>query len=439
MIPAKRLIALVFLGSLFIALTGSDRLSSLIAILYNTLIMAGLIIDYTITEKKEVFSISRAFDYKMSLGVKNPVCILVHNQGRNSYRLIIKDEPPLEHFGVEGNRQELPLLPGEKGEFIYSVIPGKRGDYNFGVINFRYRSRLGLFIRQGKTDDKEHKEIKVYPNIIDLRHQSLQAQKGFVLEKGVKPSLQKGPGIDFAGLRDYVPDDEYRRVNWPASARRGKLVTNEYQDEKSQNILLVLDSGRMMTAHVHRLSKFDLAINACLLLGYVGVTKDDKVGLMIFDNRVRLFLPPRKGKGQLQRILAGMYNIQPDVVEADFRAACHYIMEQNKKRSLVCIFTDLVDHEASKQLINYVSVLTKRHLVVCITLIDAELIHTAQRIPKNSQELYEKAVAEGVLRDRERAIALLNNLGVNVINVPAESLSVAVVNHYLALKSRGRL
>jgi len=439
MLPTIRLIILAFLGSLLIALIGTSPLSLFITISYNSLIIAGIMVDLALTPRKEIFAVSREYDYKMSLGASNPVQISVYNQIKRHYTVLIKDEPPLLHFDIEGNRQKLELFPGQNAEMIYHVVPTKRGDYSFGVINIRFQSVLGLFTYQTTIDDTEHKTLKVYPNILDIRQQSLNAHKGYILESGIKPSGHKGLGTDFEGLRDFVPDDEYRRVNWPASARRGKLVTNDYKDEKSQNILLVLDSGRMMTADIHKLSKFDLAVNASLMLGFVGVSKDDKVGLMVFDNRVRLFLPPKKGKSQLQRILASTYNIQPNVVEPDYRAACHHIMEQNKKRSLVCIFTDLIDHEASTQLIRYVSLLMKRHLVVCITLIDSEVIETANLIPANSQELYEKSVAEGVLRDRDRAIAVLQNAGVSVINVPAENLSAATVNKYLELKGKGRL
>lgn len=437
MLPTKRLILIVVLGSLLIALISKDTLSLIVSGSYNFIIILGIIADLALTPRKGVFSVSREYDYKMSLGASNPVKITLVNLSKRYCTLLIKDEPPLLHFASSGNRQKLELSARQKAEMIYHVVPAKRGDYSFGVINIRFRSRLGLFTYQIKIDDTENKSLKVYPNIQDIRHQSLNAHKGYILESGIKPSGHKGLGTDFEGLRDFVPDDEYRRVNWTASARRGKLVTNEYRDEKSQNILLVLDSGRMMTADIQSLSKFDLAVNAGLMLGYVGVSKDDKVGLMVFDNQVRLFLPPKKGKGQLQRILSSLYNIQANVVEADYRAACHYIMEQNKKRSLVCIFTDLIDHEASTRLISYVSLLTKRHLVVCITLIDSEVIRTANLIPANSQELFEKSVAEGVLRDRERAIALLQNVGVNVINVPAENLSAATVNKYLELKGRG--
>ncbi|PKM79807.1 MAG: DUF58 domain-containing protein [Firmicutes bacterium HGW-Firmicutes-14] len=438
MVPSIRLFILVLLGAVPVLLAGGDKAALYTSLVYNGVLAVLLAADLVITAGPGVFRVDREYDYKMSLGAENSVTIRIKNMSGHPYRVIVKDEPPVTNFQAGTRESHLRLASGEEKEFVYRVIPGKRGDYSFGAINIRYLSCLGLFYRQSRADVPAG-EIKVYPNIQDIRRHALRAQKGYLQEGGIKPATVKGLGTDFEGLRDYVPDDEYRRVNWTASARRGKLVSNEYQDEKSQNILVVLDSGRMMTARVDKLSKFDLAVNAGLLLGYVGITKDDRVGLAVFDDRVGLFMPPKKGRVQLQKIVSFLYNIQPRVVESDYRRASSYLMEYVNKRSLICVFTDLVDSEASKQLINYVSVLAKRHLVVCITLIDTKVVRTSRVIPESSRELYEKAVAEGVLRERERATAILRNLGVVVVNVPPEELSVATINQYLELKARGRI
>ncbi len=297
--------------------------------------------------------------------------------------------------------------------------PHKRGDYCFGNINFRYRSRLGFFLRQSKVT-VVNSAIRVYPNIMGIRKYQLLARQGNLTEAGLKSSRVVGLGTDFESLRDYQVDDEYRRINWGATARRGRLVSNQYEVDKSQNILLVLDAGRMMSGEVTGLTKLDHAINASLLLGYIGVNQDDKVGLMAFADRVKLYIPPGKGQPQLQKILAGLYNLQPEVVESDYRAACRYIGLKNRKRSLICLFTDLIDKEASSQLITYISSLTRNHLVMCITLLDSSLVSQARKIPANSLEVYEKGVARAVLRNRRKAISLLRSRGAAVVSAPPE-------------------
>jgi uncharacterized protein (DUF58 family) len=274
---------------------------------------------------------------------------------------------------------------------------------------------------------------------LEIRKYQLHARQGHLIEAGLKPSRVVGLGTEFESLRDYLVDDEYRRINWGATARHGRPISNQYEVDKSQNILLVLDIGRMMSKEVNSLTKLDHAINASLLLGYVGVNQDDKIGLMAFADGVKLYMPPRKGQPQLQKILANLYNLQPELVESDFGAACQYIRFKNTKRSLICIFTDLIDEETSRDLITYVSLLTQNHLVVCITLLDSLLINQAKKIPNNSLEVYEKGVARSVLRSRRKAISILRNRGVVVINVPPEDLSIAIINKYLQIKSLARL
>ena len=195
----------------------------------------------------------------------------------------------------------------------------------------------------------------------------------------------------------------------------------------------------MMSGAGQKLTKLDHAINASLLLGYVGVNRDDKVGLLAFTDRVKLYLPPRRGQPQLQKILAALYNLQPEVVESDYRAACQYISLKNRKRSLVCIFTDLIDEAASHELITYVASLTKIHLVMCVVMLDSSLAGQAAKIPTDSQAVYEKGVALAVLRHREKAISILKNRGVVVVSVPPEELSISTINKYLEIKSLSKL
>lgn len=188
-----------------------------------------------------------------------------------------------------------------------------------------------------------------------------------------------------------------------------------------------------------RLSKLDHAINTSLLLGYVGVNYDDNVGMVAFADEVKFYLPPRKGQPQLQKILAGLYNLQPEMVESDYQAACQYISFKNRKRSLICFFTDLIDEESSHRLITYLSSLTRKHVVMCITLLDIDIVNQAKKMPDDSQEMYQKSVAQSVLRNREEAISILKSRGVMVVDVPPEELSLATINKYLEIKSQAKL
>ena len=442
MVFTPRLIALVVGGSValfFLILTASWKSYQALTFLvfYNSVLILLFLIDWLITVKPNCFRIVRIYEHRLSLGAENTIVLRVENRSKADLEVIIKDEPPVS-FKASTSSLQGKLPASSVTNFKYTLEPPKRGDYSFGNINFRYRSRLGFFLRQFKVHGEKN-NIRVYPNIMEIRKYQLLTRQGHLIEAGIKPSRVVGLGTDFESLRDYQVDDEYRRINWGATARRGRLVSNQYEVDKSQNILLVLDAGRMMSGEVKNLSKLDHAINASLLLGYVGVNRDDKVGLVAFADRVKLYIPPGKGQPQLQKILAGLYNLQPEVVESDYQAACQYISFKNRKRSLICIFTDLIDEEASNDLITYVSFLTKNHLVLCITMLDSSFVSQARKIPSDSQEVYEKGVARAVLRNREKAISMLKSRGVVVVSVPPEELSIATINKYLEIKSLSKL
>lgn len=442
MVFTPRLISLVMGGAaalFFLILAASWNLYQALTFLlfYNFMVIVLLLIDWSLTVKTDSLRIDRIYEHRLSLGAENPIILKVENRSNIDLEVIIKDEPPVI-FKASASSLKGKIPAGSISEFRYSLEPPKRGDYNFGNINIRYRSRLGCFLRQFKAvGDKNN--IRVYPNIMEIRKYQLLARKGHLIEAGIKPSRVVGLGTDFESLRDYQVDDEYRRINWRATARRGRLVSNQYEVDKSQNILLVLDAGRMMSGEINSLSKLDHAVNTSLLLGYVGVNRDDKVGLVAFSDRVKLYIPPRKGQPQLQKILAGLYNLQPEVVESDYRSACQYISLEIRKRSLICIFTDLIDEKASDELITYISTLTRNHLVMCITILDSSLVIQARKIPSDSREVYEKGVAQAVLRHREKAISMLQNRGVAVVSVTPEELSVSTINKYLEIKSLSRL
>ncbi len=442
MIFTPRLITLVTGGALIlfflvVAVSFNTGRALTFLLFYNGGVVLLLLADWRLTAKPDVLSLERLYEHRLSLGADNQIIIKIENRSKSDIAVIVKDESPV-NFKASTRCLQAKLPAGSVSRLKYSLEPVARGDYAFGSINCRYRSRMGFFLRQFKVSGGNSR-IRVYPNILEIRKYQLLARQGHLIEAGIKPSRVVGLGTDFNSIRDYQVDDEYRRINWGATARRGRLASNCYEVDKSQNILLVLDAGRMMSGTVKGVTTLDHAINACLLLSYVGVSRDDKVGLVAFADQVKLYIPPGKGKPQLQKILAGLYNLQPEIVESNYQAVCRYLSFKNRKRSLICIFSDLLDEEVSNELITYVASLTKNHLVMCITLLDSSLVAQANKIPRDSREVYEKGVARAVLRNREIAVARLQSKGVVVVSVPPEELSVALINKYLEIKSFARL
>jgi uncharacterized protein (DUF58 family) len=293
---------------------------------------------------------------------------------------------------------------------------------------------MGLVARQHCVSREQ--AVKVYPNLVETAKFTLMARRGRLEMGGIRAARLVGAGREFESLRDYQPDDEYRRIDWKATARRGKLVSRQYEVEKSQNVILVLDVGRTMLSEIDGIAKLDYAVNAALLLAYVATLSDDNVGLLVFDDQVRTWIPPKKGRGQVYRLLDALYNAKANKTEPDYRQALGYVKARWRRRSLMICFTDLWDPDSSQRTISELISLQPRHLVACVTLMDTNVLRRVEAPLAAPQDAYERAVALQVLNDREKASAELKQRGVLVVDTPADKLSAALVNRYLEVKEK---
>lgn len=380
------------------------------------------------------FEASRKLEGVLSLGAENPMRLEIRGSGA-SVELELKDDLPL-HFEATTPWPRVRLKDGQWQPIEYRVRPMRRGQYVIGPLHGRYRSALGLWVRRITWPLVE--QARVYPNLLAARQWEIAMRQGRHLE-GLKRARLRGAGTEFESLREYQEGDEYRAVNWPATARRGSLVTNLYQTDRSQPIMLVIDTGRMMTPQVKGLAKLDHALNAGLLLATVAAERGDQIGLMLFGGEVKSFVPPRKGRGQVMAIMESLYDVAPEQVEPDYSRMISWLRAKHKKRSLVVFFTDLVDPEINRGLINHLSALATHHVVLLVCLSDPALLALGHSLPTDSREVYQKASALEVLAQRVETRATLQGRGVMVIDVPPEEFSAAVVNQYLLIKEQGKL
>lgn len=369
----------------------------------------------------------------MSLGTRNMVEIRLRNRAGVPLVLEVKDEPP-HLFDVSEDMIPITLPADSEATVRYAIIPRRRGNYEFGHINIRYPSKFGLFKRRMKI--AQNVEVKVYPNLLELKKYVIMARRGRFLETGLKQSKLYGEGTHFESLRDYLPDDDYRRINWIATARAGRPISEEYEHERSQNVTIMLDCGRMMTAVIKSMSRLDYAINSALMLGYVCCVKGDKVGLVAFSDNVEAYIPPRGGKQQLYRMAEALYDVSPRMCQPDYEKAFSLVESKLRRRSLIVVFTDLIDMEISKTLTSYLPRLRPHHLVLCITLKDPELVRLADEIPDTVEDVYQKAVAGQLLLEQQSTLSNLQQKGILILDSTPENLSVAAVNRYLELKGR---
>src|SRR5947207_495701 len=346
------------------------------------------------------------------------------------------------------SRSEMSLLPPSTSTAALSVSrsgvaprpapnaarPRHRGTFQFGDLHTRQPGPLGLMERRGRVDAAV--EVKVYPDLREIRRYEITLRRGLAYDAGQRRARIPGAGSLFARLREYGPDDDPRSISWAATARRGRPIAVEYETERQQRLLILLDAGRMMSSTLGTLTKLDHAVNTALMLAYVGAAKGDEVGLLGFADDVRSYLPPRRGRGQFLRITEELRRIAVTTTESDYRSALEFLRARAARRALVVLFTDLVDEEASRSLVAAVTRLAGNNLVLCCLLADPELAEVAARVPDSTVSLYERVVAREVRDARAKALATMRRRGVHTIDVPSDRLTVATIPRYIELNKR---
>jgi len=431
-----RALALLIAGALPLAAATIWPAFLLIAAAYFAAALGLLLADLALSPRPRHFAVARQCDSRLSLAADNPIHLHLRNDSRHLMAVALRDEFPA---GFQTDHWQLGGTAPAHGALTlrYHLKPLRRGDYRFGDLNLRYRGVLGLVVRQQRYPAAA--PVKVYPNLLEIRRYEQLARRGQLHEIGLRQARLLGRGTEFERLREYQPDDDYRRINWKATARRGRPVSVAYETERSQNVVLMLDAGRLMAAPIGPLAKLDYAVNAALMLAYVAARSGDNVGLLAFADRIAAHLPPRRGKRQFLAMLEALYRLPPQLTEADYDLAFRYFAAHSHKRSLVVLFTDLIDPETSRLLVSHIAALSPHHLTLCVTIADPGITTLAAAAPRDSRTVYQRAVAEDLLAERRRALESLRRRGVIALDLPAEQLTATVINRYLELKARTRL
>ncbi len=440
--PARRLfgtlrLALFFaIGAIWFALTAFWSFFFWVGILYNLVLIALAWVDHWLLRLADRITARRDLEVPLSLGVPNRVSLKLTHHGGSALNAQVRDEPP-HQFQTDQKRLIALLHSGETTECLYHTRPRERGSYRFGALHVRFTTHLKLLVLQRRFSLAA--DVKVYPNIFETKKYKLLAQRRQLNQMGLRPVRLRGTGLEFESLRNYVLGDELRRVDWKASARRQSLITRQYDVERSRNLVLLIDAGRTMASRGTGLSKLDHAVNAAMLLAYVGAQHDDRIGLMTFADEVLSYLAPGKGAGQLDRVMESLYILRPRLAESDYRRAFLTAAQRLRKRSLIILFTNLIDPDSSERIITNLIPLLRNHLLLCVALNDYEWVELIRAIPQATVDIYRQAVAVSILEDRKNALAKLSARGVLTLDATPTDLSVAVVNRYLKVKREALL
>ena len=426
----------LLIDGMYRIISGSDSAFSgwvvLFVLAFDGAVFLLFLFDAWLTRRLRKLRVQREVPQRLSVGVTNEIVLLLENLGDSTLSLIIRDQPPLG-CRVEPNLLRTTIPAHGWVRLHYDLTPPERGNIRFGDVAVRLSGFFGLALVDKTLSAAQ--EAQVYPNLQEVRRFESLVRATLVRTGGYHHRRMPGAGKEFSHFREYTRDDDYRHINWRASARRAKPITTVYESEHSQDILFCLDVGRMMAARVGQLTKLDHAINAILMLTHISQRFQDNLGLLIFSHEIHMYLPPAKGRSQYAHFLQALYSVQPDLCYVNYRDAFQHLIKQHPKRALTMIFTDLLDDVVSAEYQEAVKLLKRFHLPLTLAVADVPLRTQAERTPNTVEELYAIQTARDLLHSRSELLLGLERQGVMVVDTVPEKLTIDAVNRYLELKT----
>jgi uncharacterized protein (DUF58 family) len=393
-----------------------------------------LIIDAFMINRTPMPEVSRHLPASLPVGVATIVELKISNPAGRKIELIVFDHHPTE-MEDSGLPQTITIEPGGFTRISYRIRPLKRGAFTFTGIQIRLRSPLRLLLQQ-RWLPLAH-DVRVYPNFAPVAKYTLLATDNRLSQMGIRKHRRRGEGQDFHQLREYRQGDALRQIDWKASARIRKLISREYQDERDQEIIFLLDCGHRMLTKDDDLSHFDHSLNAILLLSYVALRQGDAVGFANFGNEPR-WMPPFKGPALIHRLLNTLYDIEPGTGVPDYSEAARRLLLRQKKRALIVLITNLRDEDPG-DLLPAIQLMRKRHLVLVASMREQALDETLAQTVGDFEQAIVHAATREYLNRRDEAMDQLKSHKTLYLDVPPHELSVTLVNRYLDIKSSGQL
>ncbi|MCC7019468.1 MAG: DUF58 domain-containing protein [Ardenticatenales bacterium] len=436
--PTRRALALAAMAAAAFAASGRVPVLHWLALASIAVAAAAVAFDAWLAPRARDWDVVRLAPTRLSMAAWNTVPLVVRlRRARLAAEVpfMARDLPPSDFAVAEGERVVAgDVAPGQAVRLAYHVRPPRRGAFAFGDVHIAWRGPLGLAERRARLPLAA--PVAVFPNLMDVRKYDLLHRRSALREMGMRPVRIVGTGREFERLRDYTLDDPYRHINWSATARRGTPISVQYQVEIRQNVVAMVDVGRMMRSPVGDVARMDYALNAVLLLCYVAARKGDRIGALTFADAPMQWLAPAGGTAQFHKALELLYAVEGQPVEPDYDAAFAFLQTKLRQRSLVVLFTELTGAVSVDRLVAHVLRLRRHHLPLVVTVADPSVEALAHQPLSSTESLYERTVAERLLAERAAALSALRARGVATLDVPADRLSVAVIDRYLALKAR---
>ena len=329
-------------------------------------------------------------------------------------------------------------LPALGAATVHTAIrPSRRGRFTPRELVVRVDGPLRLVARQRRR--LLPAILRVHPPFRSKDEAELRINRARVLEVGLRSAQGRGAGTEFESLREYSADDEFRRVDWSATARAGKPIVRTYRAERNQTVIVLLDNGRVMAGRVEDVPRVEHAMDATMMLATVATRLGDKCGLMVFDAAVRTVLEPSKSRAQVGRVTESLFDLEPQLVETDYRSAFAEAVVRFRRRAMLVLLTELNEQAAEEYLVPALPLIARSHLIVVGAVRDPEVERWAAAPVVDPETAYRRAAAIGALAERARLSARLRSLGVTVVDAGPRKLSGDLADTYLRLKATGRL
>ncbi|MBR1881938.1 MAG: DUF58 domain-containing protein [Muribaculaceae bacterium] len=389
--------------------------------------------DFALLWHRKGITAERRCSERFSCGDDNAVGLRIASRYPFATRLTVIDEVP-HIFQRRDILFAHALAPHGTATITYRLRPTRRGVYGFGRIRVFAATRLGLLQRRYTCGSPLN--VKVFPSYLMLNHYELLAMSNQLTMMGIKRIRRAGNNTEFEQIKDYVQGDDYRAINWKASARRNQLMVNVYTDERSQQIISVIDKGRVMQQAFDGMTLLDYAINATLILSYVAVRKQDRAGLITFNDMLHDFVPPACSQAQMQNLLEALYAQQTDFSESDYSAMLVNVNRLVRKRSLLLLFTNFSGLNSLNRQLPYLRQLNRNHRLLVIFFEDEQLTQFLSERPADTEEYYQHVIGEKVAREKQLIAITLQQQGIQSLLTTPAQLSVDIINRYLEIKAR---
>ena len=433
-VPQPRLVLAAAVLSIAIALFPGDSTLGLLVV--NGVLLVAALVDWRLAPAPAAVAIDRQAPGVVSLGQEATVSWTVANPSDRPLRLAFADElAPSLHAA---RRRVALAVPGRsRSTASVEVRPSRRGRFELREIAVRVVGPLGLAARQDTQDRPA--TLRVYPPFASRDEAELRINKARILDVGLRSAQGRGGGTEFDAMRDYGPDDEFRRIDWSSTARVGKPIVRTYRAERNQTVLLLLDNGRVMAGRVADVPRVEHAMDAVMMLTAVATRLGDRCGLVAFDREVRAVVAPSHSRAQLGRVTEAMYELEPQLVESDYAGAFVEARSRFRRRAMLVVFTELAEQAVADTLLPALPLVVRDHVVVVASVQDPAIVAMARSSPDDPAGAYAKAAAIAALEERRRLTARLRGMGVTVVDAPPGRLAPELADAYLRVKATGRL